>query len=74
AVLWQPPPSNHVKCNLDAALFVTEQMVGMRVCLRDETNTFISAMTAKKDVVMSASEAEAWSLHQGLRWVANMGN
>ncbi|MCI80012.1 hypothetical protein A2U01_0101283, partial [Trifolium medium] len=39
-------------------------MVGMRACLRDETNIFISAMAAKEDVVMSASEAEAWSLHQ----------
>ncbi|PNX59759.1 hypothetical protein L195_g051582 [Trifolium pratense] len=70
AVLWQPSPSNYVKCNLDAALFVTEQMVGMRACLRDETDTFISAMTTKEDVNMSALEAEAWSLHQGLQWVA----
>ncbi|PNX88910.1 hypothetical protein L195_g045024 [Trifolium pratense] len=30
-------------------------------------------MTAKEDVICQRSEAEAWSLHQGLQWVANMG-
>ncbi|XP_045831364.1 uncharacterized protein LOC123922710 [Trifolium pratense] len=70
---WQPPPLNFVKCNLDAAIFAHEQRIGMGACLRDDKGSFILAMTAHEDVVMTAQEAEAWSLYQGIQWVASLG-
>jgi ribonuclease HI len=70
---WQPPPTDFVKCNLDAAIFVHEQCIGMGACLRDDKGNFILAMTTHENVVMTAQEAEAWSLYQGIQWVANLG-
>jgi ribonuclease HI len=45
----------------------------MGACLRDDKGNFILAMTTHENVVMTAQEAEAWSLYQGIQWVANLG-
>jgi hypothetical protein len=62
-VAWQPPPAGVVKCNIDAAIFDTEQKVGMGAYLRDEEGHFIAAMTANTDAVMTAAESEACITH-----------
>jgi hypothetical protein len=45
-----------VKCNLDAA-----------IRMKDNNFHFIAAMTANKESEMTTSEAEVWSLNQGIR-------
>jgi hypothetical protein len=57
--VWQPPPAGVVKCNIDAAIFDTEQKVGMGACLRDEEGHFFAPMTANTDAVMTSAEGEA---------------
>ncbi|MCI02020.1 hypothetical protein A2U01_0023052, partial [Trifolium medium] len=54
-----PPPAGVVKSNIDAAIFDTEQKVGMGACLRDEEGHFIAGMTTNMDAVMTAAEGEA---------------
>jgi hypothetical protein len=33
---WQPPPLTYLKCNIDATIFMSENIVAMGGCLRDE--------------------------------------
>jgi ribonuclease HI len=52
---------------------MTDNKVGMRACIRVEKRNFIVTMTTNKEGVMTSSEAEAWSLNQGIPWRVSLG-
>jgi hypothetical protein len=51
------------KCNLDAAICMTNNKIGVRACIRDEKGNFIAAMTSFKEGAMTTLEAKVWSLN-----------
>ncbi|MCI49617.1 ribonuclease H protein, partial [Trifolium medium] len=65
---WQPPLAEYLKCNIDAAVFEQENKVSMRVCLRDESGSFVAAFSCHDIGMYTAAEAEAWRLYKGLEW------
>jgi ribonuclease HI len=67
---WQLPQAEFVKCNLDAAIFSTEKKVSVGDCIRDTREHFILEMFAYNNGVVTAAEAEAWALQQGIMWIA----
>ncbi|MCI29396.1 60S ribosomal protein L23, partial [Trifolium medium] len=71
--LATPACTGFVKCNIDAAIFHAEKMVGMGARICDEGGNFIAAITANVDTVMTAAEGEAWSLYQGMQWIVTLG-
>lgn len=71
-VVWKPPPAGHLKCNIDAAIFWSQNRVGAGPCVRNAAGQFFQAYTVWCTANMSPTEAEAWGLIQTLLWLYSM--
>ncbi|XVF56413.1 hypothetical protein PTKIN_Ptkin06aG0118700 [Pterospermum kingtungense] len=66
AIGWNRRPSSCLKCNIDAALFRTDNMVGWGMVLRDEFGQFVASRTSISTGFMNAKEVEAMGLLEPL--------
>jgi ribonuclease HI len=72
-VQWQPPKTNYVKCNVDAALFAEQHSFGIGMCIRNHRGHFIKAATTWHDANPPPQEAEAISLHDAIICLRQLG-
>ncbi|XVF65513.1 hypothetical protein PTKIN_Ptkin09bG0255300 [Pterospermum kingtungense] len=70
---WSKPASGFVKCNLDAALFPADKLVGYGMVLRDESDAFLAARTASFAGSPLMKAVEAACLLDALKWVSALG-
>ncbi|KAH1093266.1 hypothetical protein GYH30_039148 [Glycine max] len=69
---WQKPAISFLKCNLDVAIFASDNS-GICLCIRDDQATFIKEKTSTFGGVPKPAEAEAWTLYQTLQWTTWLG-
>jgi hypothetical protein len=70
---WQPPATSFVKCNIDAAIFISEQKVSTGACLHNEKGEFLADLSCYHNAVLTPADAEVLGLLQGLEWIATLG-
>lgn len=70
---WYRPPRSFVKCNVDAAFFISEQKIGIGCILRDENGMFLRCRTCIIVGMVSVKEGEAMGLREALSWVQSLG-
>ncbi|XVE87983.1 hypothetical protein DITRI_Ditri19aG0031800 [Diplodiscus trichospermus] len=70
---WRKPYHPAFKCNLDAALILQENSVGMGMVLRDSSGSFVACKTLISPGLYAPREAEAASLYEAITWVTSMG-
>lgn len=69
---WQKPNVGQLKCNLDAALFTTENQFGLGMCIRDHLGEFRKGNTMWFHGTSAPQEAEAMGLKHAL-WLVELG-
>jgi hypothetical protein len=57
---WKTPPTEYLKCNIDATLFTTSNQVSMGACIRDDKVQFVATITRYIDAIMTPTEGETW--------------
>ncbi|KAK6157301.1 hypothetical protein DH2020_011549 [Rehmannia glutinosa] len=70
--LWHKPPSLSFKCNVDAAIFQKENMVGFGMILRNDMAEFVVCRTTCLQGIPSVKEAEAMGLKEALSWIKEL--
>ncbi|PNX57625.1 cytochrome p450 [Trifolium pratense] len=70
----KPPPTEFLRCNVDAALFTISNQVSMGACIRDEKGRFLAATTryinAKKN---DTGRRRSMGLQQAMTWMGMFG-
>jgi len=66
---WQKPRRGRLKCNIDASFSMTENKLGIGICIRNEEGRFIRAKTMWFSPVCSVDVGEALGLFYAIRWV-----
>ncbi|CAN1157627.1 Putative ribonuclease H protein At1g65750 [Linum perenne] len=69
---WHPPPPGMSKINVDAAVFATEGLTGIGMCIRDSSGSLKGYKMMHWAGLAPAREAEAYALLQALRWVEEL--
>jgi len=65
---WQKPRSGRLKCNVDVSFSMTENKLGIGMCLRNEEGRFIRGKTMWFSPVYSVDVGEALGLFYAIRW------
>jgi len=68
-VKWIKPAEGRFKCNIDASISQLSNRVGIWVCIRDDTGTFVLAKTEWFTLVCEVHVGEALGLLSTLEWV-----
>uniref|UniRef100_A0A803PCZ5 Reverse transcriptase domain-containing protein n=1 Tax=Cannabis sativa TaxID=3483 RepID=A0A803PCZ5_CANSA len=66
------PENNHIKINVDAALFLQENSYGFGIVARDSSGHLIEAKTGYYEGNLDASTVEALSIKEALSWIKSM--
>jgi hypothetical protein len=66
---WQKPRRGRLKCNVDASFSMTENKLGIGMCIRNEEGRFIRAKTMWFSPICSVDVGEALGLFYSIRWV-----
>lgn len=66
---WSPPEKGWAKCNVDAALFKNENIVGFGLILRDNHGKFVAAKGGLLNCVFDPGIAEAYACKEALLWI-----
>ncbi|XP_019164321.1 PREDICTED: uncharacterized protein LOC109160490 [Ipomoea nil] len=69
AVTWSPPPSNFIKCNIDAALSGDGASYGAVV--RDSEGQFVAAKCGRLEGVVDPYIAEVLGVKEALLWLSS---
>jgi ribonuclease HI len=69
---WTKPQQGTVKCNVDAACYVTENQYSIGACLRDADGNFMRASTSHFEGQPDIKEAEAHGLLITLKWLQQL--
>lgn len=69
---WTKPPSQFVKCNVDAALSNTNPLAASGIIVRDSIGMFITGI-ASKFYSRSPIVAEAFAFREAISFLANTG-
>jgi ribonuclease HI len=70
---WQPPPSDYLKCNVDASFYNTEGAAGWGWCLRDCHGNFKLAGTNLVNSPLTTLEGEAMALVEAMHEMIHRG-
>jgi len=66
---WVKTRACHFKCNIDASISESSNMVGIGMCIRDEYGTFVLAKTECFSPMFEVHVGEALRLLSALEWV-----
>jgi hypothetical protein len=66
---WRKPPTGTIKCNVDTACYMEDNIYCVGMCMRDEHGRFLQAYTTKKHGTPAIAEAEALGIWEALTWV-----
>jgi ribonuclease HI len=69
---WRKPPVGSLKCNIDAAVYIEQNIFCIGACLRDEQGQFMKAFAKRFEGQPNISEAEAIGLLEALKWLNTM--
>jgi len=73
-VEWMKPTYGRYKCNIDASFSSSLNMVGIRICLRDDMGEFVCAKTDCFSPLYDVDVGEIVDLHTTLKWMADLPN
>jgi ribonuclease HI len=68
---WRKPPTGTIKCNVDTACYMEDNIYCVGMCMCDEHGRFLQAYTIKKHGTPAIAEAEALGIREALTWVQN---
>lgn len=68
---WQPPMSNSVKINTDAALFEDPKRYSFAFIIRDQHGSLIEAISKCSSGQVAPEFAEAMGIREALSWIKN---
>lgn len=71
--LWEPPPGNWYKVNVDGALLTEHKSAGVSVIIRDSEGWVEAALSKRLEVPLGALEAEAKAFETGLLFAKDIG-
>ena len=70
---WAKPKEDWLKCNVDAAIFEAEKMIGMGRVIRDHNGVFVATkMLSKEHSSACVRLVEALSLREALSWIKDL--
>nr|KYP40901.1 hypothetical protein KK1_037727 [Cajanus cajan] len=70
---WTKPLPGLLKCNVDAAVFKEENIMGFDLCIRNADGSFIKAKSSWQQGFINSQEAKALALLEALTWLSDMG-
>ena len=70
---WNPPPQGLVNVNVDVALFLGIDVVGVGIMLRNHHGEFIAAKAIQKHHVSSPHPVELYAAPEGLLFARELG-
>lgn len=70
---WQKPQVGWAKINIDAAIFLHNNAIGVGGVIRDARGSFVRAMCQQMEGIWHPREAEAISLREVLSWTKRHG-
>ncbi|KAF5450136.1 hypothetical protein F2P56_030511 [Juglans regia] len=70
---WKSPAWPYVKVNFDAAIEKVNGRMGMGVIIRDSEGRLLAVVTASKDHISSAAQAESAALHRVMDLCTELG-
>lgn len=62
-----------IKCNVYASFSMTECMVGISICIRDDTNNFIGSQTHWYTPIIEVYIGKTIGLFLAIKWVRKLG-
>ncbi|XP_045809807.1 uncharacterized protein LOC123904158 [Trifolium pratense] len=65
-IRWEKPRIGWLKCNVDAAFFVSAGRTAMGACFRNNSGEFMAGITQWQQMTLSTDEGEAWALLQAM--------
>ncbi|MCH92466.1 60S ribosomal protein L23 [Trifolium medium] len=68
---WTKPSNGKIKCNVDTACYMQDNIYCVGVCSRDEQGRFMKAYTKQFQGTPSVAEAEAMGVKEALLWLWN---
>jgi len=71
-VEWSKPAYGRYKCNIDASFSSSMNMVGIRICLRDDRGEFVSAKIDCFSPLCDVDVGEVIGFHTVLRWMTDL--
>ncbi|GAU18498.1 hypothetical protein TSUD_366810 [Trifolium subterraneum] len=66
---WKKPSPGRIKCNIDVAFPSNTNLIGIGICIRDETGAFVRAKTEWFEPKCEVHVGEALGFLSALRWV-----
>ncbi|KAK2371628.1 two-component response regulator ARR10 [Trifolium repens] len=70
---WEKPSANWLKCNVDGAIFMTEEKFGIGICFRDSMSSFVQAHTMIFPFIVTVAECEANAMKHALKLALSNG-
>ncbi|CAJ2666249.1 unnamed protein product [Trifolium pratense] len=70
---WEKPRIGWLKCNVDAAFFVSAGRTAMGACFRNNSGEFMAGITQWQQLTLSTEEGEAWALLQAMNEAKSRG-
>lgn len=70
---WYPPQYGWVKVNIDAAVFLESECIGIGSVIRDNHGVFVRARNHRTTTLYQPPETEAIGLEKALLWVKDLG-
>ncbi|GAU30386.1 hypothetical protein TSUD_57980 [Trifolium subterraneum] len=68
---WTKPPAGALKCNVDTACYMDQNLYGVGACIRDAQGRFLQAFAKRFDGKPEIAEAEAVGLLEAMKWIQN---
>ncbi|CAJ2669980.1 unnamed protein product [Trifolium pratense] len=72
-IRWEKPRIGWLKCNVDAAFFVSAGRTAMGACFRNNSGEFMAGITQWQQMTLSTDEGEAWALLQAMNEAKSRG-
>uniref|UniRef100_A0A803PD29 RNase H type-1 domain-containing protein n=1 Tax=Cannabis sativa TaxID=3483 RepID=A0A803PD29_CANSA len=72
STLWQPPPENKLKMNVDTAVDSLRSKIGIGVIIRDSNGCVVATMSKSVVGNYKSQEMEAKAMFSGLHWAEQL--
>ena len=73
ASCWRPPDHDHVKINVDGALFSKENRAGIGVVIRNEASLVLASLSQQIPLPATVLEVETLAARRALEFAAEIG-
>lgn len=71
---WTPPPTDFLKCNVNATIFLDSGKVSFGAVLRSNNSNIVASLSGPVGCIHDPYHVEALACKEALSWIKNRGD